>query len=217
MTGKKHIDAKICGIRDPEALGAAVEGGATYVGFAHFEKSRRYVSLDTARALAARLPGHVEAVVFLVDPADDLVREAAAFADWIQLHGQETAERCRAVRTLAGKPVLKAVSIGEAEDLKSAAAYAGAADMILLDAKPPAGDAAALLGGNGIAFDWRLLQNAPPDYPWMLAGGLNAGNVAEACRLTGATRVDVSSGVEIRPGEKSPDLIRAFLKAVKQI
>lgn len=207
--------AKICGIKTEAALDAAIDGGADYIGLVFFPKSPRHLDLATAAALAAKARGRVKVVALLVDPDDAHAIDVAAKVDpdIIQLHGHETPERVRALSALTNRPFLKAVSVATAEDALSAANYDGIADMILFDAKPPKG--ASLPGGNGLAFDWRALEPVKGRRDFMLSGGLTPDNVADAIRLTGAAAVDVSSGVETAPGQKSPELIRRFLRAVK--
>ena len=204
---------KICGLRSPDAVAAAVGAGAAYLGFVFFPRSPRHVTLAEAAALAVEVPPGVAKVALVVD-ADDAALEALVAAvpvDMIQLHGNESPERVRAVRARFGLPVMKAVGIAGPEDLEKIETYARVADQLLVDAKPPKG--ADLPGGNGLAFDWRLLAGRRWPVPWMLAGGLTPGNVAEAVRLTGARQVDVSSGVESAPGVKDERLIRAFVEA----
>ncbi|MGU3362309.1 phosphoribosylanthranilate isomerase [Methylobacterium sp. M6A4_1b] len=209
------IAIKICGLSTRETLDVALEAGADFVGFVHFPRSPRHVDLETGRALAARAKGRTERVVLLVDPDDALVAAAVEALDpeWIQLHGRETPERVAAIRAATGRRVMKAIGVATAGDLDAVTAFAGRADRILLDAKAPPG--AALPGGNGHAFDWDLLRGAvlPADY--MLSGGLTPDTVARALARTGARAVDVSSGVETRPGEKSPERIAAFIAAAR--
>lgn len=209
------IRVKICGLRTPATVAAAVAGGAAYVGFVFFPKSPRHLTLPEAAALAVDVPPGVAKVALTVD-ADDAMLDAIAAGmavDVIQLQGSESPERVREVRTRLGLPVMKAVGIAGPQDLARIGAYAQVADQLLIDAKPPKG--ADLPGGNGLAFDWRLLAGRRWPVPWLLAGGLTAGNVAEAVRLTGARQVDVSSGVESAPGVKDEGLIRAFLDAAR--
>ena len=208
------IRVKICGLSTPETLAAALESGADWIGLVRFEKSPRHVGLDTARALSEQARGRAERVVLLVDP-DDAALAAAMEAidpDLIQLHGSETPERVGEIRRLAGRPVMKAIGVATRADLDRIAAYA-VADRLLLDAKPPPG--AALPGGNGRAFDWDLLAGADLPAGWMLSGGLDAVSVAAALARTGATAVDVSSGVEAGSGVKDPDRIAAFVRAAR--
>ncbi|RMH40192.1 MAG: phosphoribosylanthranilate isomerase [Alphaproteobacteria bacterium] len=211
----QDIRVKICGLRTPEGVRAAVDAGAAYVGFVFFPRSPRHVTAAEAAALAAEVPAGIAKVGLFVDP-DDAVLDAVLGRvplDMIQLHGAETPARVAEVRQRHGLPVMKAVGIATEADLAALDAHARVADQILVDAKPRPGD--ALPGGNGIAFDWRLIANRRWAVPWMLAGGLDPGNVAEAIRLTGARQVDVSSGVEAAPGEKDPALVAAFVRAAK--
>ncbi|HVL72678.1 MAG TPA: phosphoribosylanthranilate isomerase [Beijerinckiaceae bacterium] len=207
---------KICGINTVPALDAALAAGAEWIGLVRYPRSPRHVELEQGRALSERARGRTARVALLVDP-DDAALEAVVEAldpDLLQLHGAETPERVAAIRGRFGRPVMKAVGIGEAADLERLSAYAAVADRLLLDAKPPR-DRNALPGGNGLAFDWRLLTGLDLQKPFMLSGGLTPDNVAAAVRLTGAPAVDVSSGVERRPGEKDPDKIAAFVKAAR--
>ena len=181
----------------------------------HFAKSPRHVALDRARALSQRAKGRAERVVLLVDPDDALIDAAVEAIDpnLIQLHGHESPERVAAIREHTGRPVMKAIGVAVAADLDRLAAYAGIADHILLDAKPPPG--ARLPGGNGLAFDWNLLDGADLPLGTMLSGGLTPERVADALARTGLTAVDVSSGVETAPGVKSTAKIGAFVAAVR--
>jgi phosphoribosylanthranilate isomerase len=212
-----NTEVKICGLRSEAALDAALAAGADYVGFVFYERSPRNISPAAARVLANRARGRAKVVVLLVDPDDALLAEVidAVAPDIVQLHGTETPARVAEIAQRFGLPVMKAVAVAGASDVQAALAYAGDADRILFDAKAPADDAAALPGGNGVAFDWLALAGLEGRIDYMLAGGLNADNVAEAIRATGAPAVDVSSGVESRPGEKDPDLIRRFIHAAK--
>jgi phosphoribosylanthranilate isomerase len=212
-----NTDVKICGLRSEAALDAALAGGADYVGFVFYDRSPRNISPAAARELADRARGRAKVVVLLVDPDDALLAEVidAVAPDIVQLHGAETPARVAEIAQRFGLPVMKAVAVAGAADVQAALAYAGNADRILFDAKASADDAAALPGGNGVAFDWLALAGLEGRIDYMLAGGLNADNVAEAIRATGAPAVDVSSGVESRPGEKDPDLIRRFIHAAK--
>ncbi|CAA2107157.1 N-(5'-phosphoribosyl)anthranilate isomerase [Methylobacterium bullatum] len=208
------IRVKICGLSAPDTLDAALSAGADLVGFVHFPKSPRHVPLETARLLSDRAKSRAERVLLLVDPDDALIDAAlgAVDPDWIQLHGHETPERVAAIRDRSGRPVMKALGVSTPSDLAAIAAYE-AADRILLDAKPPPD--AALPGGNGLAFDWGLLAGKTLPAGTMLSGGLTPENLAEALARTGLRAVDVSSGVETRPGEKSPERIAAFIAAVR--
>ncbi|NNE89840.1 MAG: phosphoribosylanthranilate isomerase [Silicimonas sp.] len=209
------IRVKICGLSTPDAVSAAAEAGAGYVGFVFFAKSPRNVSIEQARALAVDVPVGVAKVALTVNADDAFLRTLTDTVplDMIQLHGSEAPERVTDVRALTGLPVMKAVGIASAADVERLDAYAAVSDQLLVDAKPPPdGD---LPGGNGLSFDWRLISNRRWSVPWMLAGGLTPGNVAEAIRLTGARQVDVSSGVESGPGVKDAAAIRAFVKAAR--
>lgn len=209
------IQVKICGLSTEETLDAALTAGTDLVGFVHFPKSPRHVALNHGRSLSRRADGRAERVVLLVDPDDGLLAAACeAFdPDWVQLHGGETPDRVAAIRRQSGRPVLKALGIAAHADLAAVAAYAAVADRILLDAKPSA--RSGLPGGNGHAFDWGILDGTTLPDGWMLSGGLAPETVAEALARTGAGAVDVSSGVEIRPGEKDPGRIAAFVAAVR--
>lgn len=209
---------KICGLRTAAALEAALGAGADLVGFVLYPKSPRNVSLADAAALVRQARGRARTVTLLVDPDDALVERVAAeiAPDLIQLHGHETPERTLEIRTRGRLPVLKAVPVSTAGEVEAAFAHLaphGGADLLMFDAKPPP-DPAALPGGNGLAFDWHILE-AARGRDFALAGGLTPETVAAAIQLTGASLVDVSSGVESRPGEKSPELIRRFLQAAK--
>ncbi len=210
------VEAKICGISDAEAMAAAVAGGARYVGLNFYPPSPRAVTPLAAAELAAGLPVSVQTVGLFVDAGDaeiDAVLEAVPL-DILQLHGAETPDRAAALKARTGRTIMKVVSVADAADLDRAGAYEGVVDLLLFDAKPPKDMENALPGGNALRFDWTLLQGREWAVPWMLAGGLTAENVAEAVRRTGAPAVDVSSGVEDRPGRKNPRKIRAFLDAV---
>lgn len=212
---------KICGIRSEAALDAAVEAGADYVGLVHFPKSPRHLEIPAASALTrhARGAGKARVVVLLVDPDDALVDRVTKEIkpDILQLHGAETVERVAEIRARSGLEIMKAAKVATRADVEAAIHYLEPgvrADILMFDAKPPP-TPEALPGGNGLAFDWRILEAVSARIPFALAGGLTPENVAEAIRLTGASIVDVSSGVETRPGEKDPELIRRFLRAAK--
>jgi phosphoribosylanthranilate isomerase len=212
------VIVKICGLKHPEPLEAALSGGADMVGFVFFEKSPRHVALDQARGLSRQVAGRALKTALIVD-ADDARIAAIVDAlapDWLQLHGSETPERVAAIRAAFGLPVLKALGVAVRDDLLAVAPYEKVADRLLFDAKPPKN--AVLPGGNGVSFDWTLLRDVSARLAkkdWMLSGGLDPANVAEAIRLTGAPGVDVSSGVESAPGEKSVEKIRAFIAAAR--
>ncbi|MDX2485586.1 MAG: phosphoribosylanthranilate isomerase [Pseudodonghicola sp.] len=210
------IRVKICGLRQAADVKAAVAAGTAYVGFVFFAKSPRNLDPEQAAGLALEVPEGICKVALTVNADDatlDRLTERVPL-DMLQLHGSESPERVRAIRARYGLPVMKAVGVADEEDLGQIDLYAQVADQLLIDAKPPKG--AELPGGNGLAFDWRLLAGRKYwQRPWMLAGGLTPENVAEAIRLTGARQVDVSSGVENAPGEKDAELIAAFLRAAQ--
>ena len=206
---------KICGLSTPDTLAAALDAGADMVGFVFFPPSPRTLTFDQARALGARVEGRAQKVALSVN-ADDVTLDAVVEAlrpDLMQLHGKETPARVAEVRARYGLQVMKALGVSKPEDLAAVAPYEPVADRILFDAKPPKG--AVLPGGNGLAFDWTILRGRPTRLPWMLSGGLDAANVAEAIRISGATAVDVSSGVESAPGVKDEARIRDFVAACR--
>jgi len=210
----RDISVKICGLTTQENVDVACSAGARYVGFVFFPKSPRHLSYQAARALAAKVPRGVTKVGLVVDPSDaelDALLDAVPL-DMLQLHGREAPARVAEIKAHTGCAVMKAVGIAEADDVSQLPRYEEVADQILVDAKPPRDG--ALPGGNGLRFDWRLIAGYRWTLPWMLAGGLTPDNVAAAIAATGARQVDVSSGVEVAPDQKPPDLIRAFLRAV---
>lgn len=207
------IRVKICGLRTVDDVVAVARAGAAYAGFVFFPKSPRHLSIPEAKALALAAPTGLAKVALIVN-ADDAAIEAILAdvpIDMLQLHGAETPERVAEVRDRFGLPVMKAVGLSGEADLAAIMEYSLIADQLLIDAKP--GSGTDLPGGNGLAFDWRLLVGRKWLRPWMLAGGLGPHNVAEAIRLTGARQVDVSSGVESAPGVKDHALIAAFVAA----
>ena len=201
---------KICGVNTPGALAAAAEAGADWVGFVFFPASPRYISPEQAAALSASCPGGPGRVGLFVDPSDEAVQAALDRLTLAALQIYAPAERAEALRTRFGVPVWHAVGVASPADLPTRAAKV---DALMLDAKPPPG--ATRPGGNAASFDWSMLQSWAPPLPWILAGGLTPENVASAICLSGASTVDVSSGVEAAPGIKSADLIRAFIAAAK--
>jgi phosphoribosylanthranilate isomerase len=207
------VRAKICGVNSRAALDAAIAGGAGFVGFNFYPPSPRALTPEAAAALAATVPPVIAKVGVLVDEPDERIGEilARVSLDMLQLHGKETPSRVDDIRRRFGLPVMKAVKIAEAADLGVADRYIGHADWLLFDAKPPPQMTGALPGGNALSFDWQLLAGRSWPSPWMLSGGLNGGNLAEAVRISGARVVDVSSGVESQPGQKDPEKIAAFL------
>ncbi|RBP03555.1 phosphoribosylanthranilate isomerase [Roseiarcus fermentans] len=206
---------KICGLSTPESLDAAIAAGADMVGFVFFARSPRHIDFATARALGRRARGRATIVALTVDADDALLSDVveALDPDMLQFHGKESPERVAAIGALYGRRTLKAVGVAAPDDLAAAGAYDGAADFLLIDAKPPKG--AALPGGNGLPFDWRLARDFAPRRPWLLSGGLAPDNVAAAIRATGARGVDVSSGVESAPGVKDETRIAAFVAAAR--
>jgi phosphoribosylanthranilate isomerase len=209
------IAVKICGLCRAGDVAAAAAAGARYAGFVFYPRSPRHLTLAAARDLALAVPEGIARVALTVD-ADDATLDALLASvpvDVLQLHGHETPERVARVRDRFGLPVMKAVGIAVESDLPALAEQSRAADMILVDARPQPG--AARPGGNGVAFDWRLIAGRRWPVPWMLAGGLTATNVAEAVHLTGARQVDVSSGVERAPGVKDAALIAGFVQAAQ--
>lgn len=207
------IRVKICGLRRLADVKAVAAAGAAYAGFVFFAKSPRHLTVAAARPLLLAVPEGLAKVALTVD-ADDAALDAIVAAlpiDMLQLHGHESPERVAQVRARYGLPVMKAVGVADAGDLAAVFEYSLVADQVLIDAKPPKG--AAIPGGNGLAFDWRLLAGRRWLRPWMLAGGLTPENVAEAIRLTGARQVDVSSGVESAPGVKDAGRIAGFVAA----
>jgi phosphoribosylanthranilate isomerase len=210
------VAAKICGLSSEAAVDAAVAGGAAYVGFVFYPPSPRAVSPARAGELCTATPASVRRVALFVD-ADDAVIETvltAAPIDILQFHGVETPERVAEAKRRFGRRVMKAISVAGPEDVAAAARYEDVADLLLFDAKPPR-RADALPGGNGLVFDWRLIAGREWRLPWMLSGGLTAELLPEAVRISGARAVDVSSGVERRPGDKDPSKIRAFLEVAR--
>ena len=207
------VKVKICGVRTPAIIEEAAKAGADFIGLVLFPKSPRHLELEEARVLAAIARGKIGTVAVMVDPDDELVTGVAERVrpGLIQLHGNETPERVAAIKAMTGLPVVKAIPVAEATDVRRAGDYAGYADYILFDAK--ASPDASLAGGNGVPFDWQALAGVEP--PFALSGGLTAETVGEAIRVTGATLVDVSSGVERARGEKDAKLVASFIKAAK--
>jgi phosphoribosylanthranilate isomerase len=206
---------KICGLSTPETLDAALQAGADMVGFVFFPPSPRHVSLEVAGGLGRQVRGRAAKVALSVDADDALLANSidALRPDFLQLHGRESVARLRDIKQKFGLPVIKAIAVETRADLAGLAGYAAVADRILFDARAPKG--ATRPGGLGAAFDWQLLQNLELKLPFIVSGGLNAGNVAEAVRITRAGGVDISSGVERSPGVKDSDMIRAFVRAAR--
>lgn len=210
-------EVKICGLSTPETVTATVAAGADFIGFNFYPQSPRFVSIERAKSLAALARGRASIVALIVDAEDNLIDDIALAVDpdFFQAQGSETPERIAEIRNRSGKPVIKVIKVKTEDDVAQARAFEGIAALILYDAKAPETLKGALPGGNGIAFDWRLLGqgSAAPDF--ILAGGLNPANVAEAIAVTGAPIVDVSSGVEKSPGIKDIALVQAFITAAK--
>jgi phosphoribosylanthranilate isomerase len=206
---------KICGLKTPDALDAALDAGADMVGFVFFAPSPRHLGYEAARLLGERVKGRAAKVALSVDATDAELGSVvdALKPDMLQLHGRETPERVAVLRSRFGLPVMKALPVEQKSDLSPIREYAHVADRILFDARAPQN--ATRPGGLGKPFDWRLLQNLDIAVPFMLSGGLDASNVAEALAITRAPSVDVSSGVEKRPGEKDIAKIRAFVRAAR--
>lgn len=211
------VQAKICGLNDPAGVDAAAQGGAAFMGFVFFPRSPRAVTPETAAPLIARAPKGIVRVGLVVDADDATLRRIVDVAkvDMLQLHGGETPERVAEIKRAFKLPAMKALPVSSAADIDGAAAYEEVADRLMFDARPPKD--ATRPGGNAVSFDWSLLKGRRFRRPWILAGGLNAANVAEAVALSGADTVDVSSGVEDAPGRKNPEKILEFLKVVSTL
>lgn len=213
------IAVKICGLNSEASVQASIDGGAAFLGFNFYEPSPRYVTPETAGRLTENLPDHVQATALFVDPTDDDIEEVLSTANikLLQLHGSESVERTGTIKSNFGRPVMKANAISGPSDIRRAKTFEGVADILLFDAKPPVDRDDALPGGNGLPFDWALLAEENWSTPWMLSGGLEASNVAEAVEISGAKIVDVSSGVEDRRGHKDLALISEFLDKVRAL
>lgn len=211
------VEVKICGIKTAEALDAALDAGADYFGLVFYPRSPRNVGKAEARALIERARGRAKSVALLVNPTDqdiaDIKREVSP--DFIQLHGSESPERVAEIARMFNDRVIKAVRIENAADVSDTAPFRDVSSFVLYDAKPPKADATALPGGNGVPFDWNALAGLDDNCVFMLSGGLSPDNVVDAIAGTGARMVDVSSGVEVKAGEKDPTLIREFITAAK--
>lgn len=211
------IDVKICGLTSVEAIEAAADAGAAYAGFVFYDHSPRNIRPREAPGLAKHVPKGMKRVGVFVEPEDSLLERAIAAArlDVVQLHGEERPERLKSIKARLDVDIWKAIPVSAASDLDRARLYRDHADMILFDARTP--KASRLPGGMGIAFDWKFLSHFKHKMPWGLSGGLTAENVTEAIATTGATMLDVSSGVESEPGVKDPARISAFMEAVKAV
>ncbi|MBV7394666.1 phosphoribosylanthranilate isomerase [Mameliella sediminis] len=210
------VRIKICGLTRPGDMEMVAAAGASYGGLVFFPKSPRNVTIEAARALALEAPVGLAKVALVVNPTDELLDRitSAVPLDMIQLHGSEPPERVAEVRARYGLPVMKAVGVAEEADLQKLVTYQQVADQILVDAKPP--KSGVLPGGNGLAFDWRLIAGRRWSRPWMLAGGLTSENVGRAIAMTGAVQVDLSSGVESAPGVKDASKVAAFVAAARE-
>jgi phosphoribosylanthranilate isomerase len=207
-------EIKFCGLSTPDSVDAAVAAGARWLGFNFFPPSPRYIAPDPASRLIARVPGGIGRVAILVDADDEAIAAViAAGIDTLQLHGHETPDRIAEVQARTGKPVWRAIGVRTRADIAQAIRDAGPADRLLLDAKAPS--ESPIPGGNGVAFDWRLMQGIAPPLPWGLGGGLNPGNVGAALAVVRPAFVDVASGIEDRPGVKSLQKIAEFASAVR--
>lgn len=202
---------KICGLSTPEAIDAVVEGGATHLGMIFFAKSPRHVSVEDAAQLSVHAGERIIKVAVSVNADDDYLDQIVQLVkpDMLQLHGSESVERVEEIKARYGLPVIKAAAIRETQDIEAARKYIGKVDYFLFDAKPPAGS--ELPGGNGVAFDWEIMDQWPENVPYMLSGGLDAKNIETAITASGTKAVDISSGVECAPGVKDLQLIREFL------
>jgi phosphoribosylanthranilate isomerase len=211
------LDIKICGLSTPETVAAALDAGATHIGFIFFAKSPRNVTPELAGQLRQPARGRAKSVAVTVDAVDSLLDDIVAEMqpDMLQLHGHESPERVAEVKARYKLPVMKAFSIGTAADLEKIKAHVGIADHFLFDAKPPKGS--ELPGGNGVSFDWTLLTSLDPSIAYMLSGGLTAQNIGEALRLASPPGIDISSGVESAPGVKDVALIEDFFRAVAKV
>lgn len=211
------VFAKICGLTDPAAISAALAHGADMLGFVFYPPSPRNLAPEAAAKLLDLVPSGTDRVGVFVDPTNDHLDAVLGKArlDLIQLHGDETPERCRAITIYFGLPLIKAIKVSGPEDIEQAREYEDIVDWLMFDARAPKG--AALPGGNGLPFDWTMLKGKGFKRPWLLSGGLTPENLAEAVRLSGANAVDVSSGVESAPGKKDPAKIRAFLETAKRL
>ncbi len=211
------ILVKICGISTEEALEAAIETGADYAGFVFFERSPRNVTVGRASALARFAEGRIKLVALTVNAGADAIKVIASEVqpDFFQLHGDENVERIGSIRSLTSRKIIKVIKVGTPCDIQGGRIYEDVADLLLFDAQASAAAPGALPGGNGLSFDWRWLQGAALRRDFMLSGGLRAENVLTALTESGASAVDVSSGVETSPGVKDPSLIRQFIKAAK--
>ncbi len=210
---KQDLEIKICGLSTNESIDAVIADGASHMGLIFFEKSPRHVSLEQAQSLSEHAGERISKVAVTVNAQDDYLDNIVSVTkpDMLQLHGHESADRIQELKLRFGLPVMKAFAISEVSDFEKVKPYIGIADRFLFDAKPPEGS--DLPGGNGVAFDWEIMDALPKDVPYMLSGGLDASNICEALKRSGAKAVDVSSGVERAVGVKDIKLIEEFLAA----
>ena len=208
---------KICGLKTPESVDTAIRNGADFIGLMFYQPSPRNVSIDQGRLLAEQARGHSKIVAVTVDASDDFLQAITTqvHPDFIQLHGSETPDRIAEIKHTTGLPVIKAIKVRNRQDVDEATAFEETADIILFDARAPDNQVDALPGGNGIRFDWSLLSSASPPANFMLSGGLNPDNIADAVTATNAAYFDVSSGVELSPGEKDLTAIKKFIVALR--
>ena len=213
------VSAKICGITDSTSMKSAVLHGASFVGLVFYSPSPRHVELELARHLVSIVPGNVKKVGLFVDPDDNILAQTLTYVpiDLLQLHGDESPERCSEIRRNHNVSIMKAIKVANEDDIEKASTFSDAVDWLMFDAKAPKSLKNALPGGNNISFDWSLLAGRNLSVPWMLAGGLNTENVSNAVKQSGANAVDVSSGVELRQNKKNPAEIERFLKVVSEL
>ena len=213
------VSAKICGITDSTSMKSAVLHGASFVGLVFYSPSPRHVELELARHLVSIVPGNVKKVGLFVDPDDNILAQTLTYVpiDLLQLHGDESPERCSEIRRNHNVSIMKAIKVANEDDIEKASTFSDSVDWLMFDAKAPKSLKNALPGGNNISFDWSLLAVRNLSVPWMLAGGLNTENVSNAVKQSGANAVDVSSGVELRQNKKNPAEIERFLKVVSEL
>ncbi|MEE2745972.1 MAG: phosphoribosylanthranilate isomerase [Pseudomonadota bacterium] len=210
-----NVKVKICGLNSQQAVDTTIKAGAYMAGFVFYPTSPRNITAVEATALTSAIPPHIKRVGLFVNPTNEQVKSVLENneLDILQLHGDETSERVKSLKELTGLQIIKAIRISSAADLKNATSYSENADWILFDSYAPVNEGGKLPGGNAISFDWNILKNLSFSFKWILAGGLSTENVSKAISVTGASIVDVSSGVENAPGEKSALKIKSFIKA----
>ena len=209
------IEIKLCGLKEPSHIEAAFSLGIKYLGFVFFDKSPRFLRNDNAKSLISLTPPGIIKVGLVVNPSDECLNSISGLnLDMIQLHGSESINRVKEIKSKFNFSLIKAIGIKEKKDLDLVERYSEVADHLLIDAKPSSNT--SLPGGNGIKFDWTILEKKSWSFPWFLAGGLNANNITEALRMTKAKKVDLSSGVEDSNGRKSINKITSFVKKIKK-